>query len=68
MGFAASAARFCGGVTWKLVWWLLAVGQQWNLVARQPFTVQYPTATSGPVHLGLAELRVFGSRALSAGK
>jgi uncharacterized protein (DUF58 family) len=61
--FAASAA-----LLWRrhleLVWWLPRSASSEGLLAQRPFTVQVTLRNVSPVHLGLAELRVFGSRCL----
>lgn len=61
--FAASAA-----LLWRrhleLVWWLPRSASSEGLVAQRPFTVQVTLRNVSPLHLGLAELRVFGSRCL----
>lgn len=63
LGFAASAA-----LLWRrhleLVWWLPRSASSEGLVAQRPFTVQVTLRNVSPVHLGLGELRVFGSRCL----
>ena len=63
IGFAASAS-----LLWRrhleLVWWLPRSASSEGLIAHRPFTVQVTLRNVSPVNLGLAELRVFGSRCL----
>ncbi len=63
LSFTASAA-----LLWRrhleLVWWLPRSASSEGLVAQRPFTVQVTLRNVSPVHLGLGELRVFGSRCL----
>lgn len=65
--YVAFASRV--GLLWRryleLVWWLPRAATSEGLVAQRPFDVQVALRNLGPIDLGLAEVRVFGSRCIT---